>query len=234
MTVVAFTAYNRVGYMREVLESWSHVRGIGDAELIFRVEPNQPEMANLCRSVSFAKSARAIDNPERYGALGNPWYAMDTGFDTGAEFVVLAEDDSIVSTDVLEYFDWAAREYQHDKSILAVCAFWWPESGGDLRHVNRQHRFAPTIWGTWADRWHEVLGPTWDFDYSYRGWDWNIIQRIMGDRKCLFPAQSRSQHIGRDGGTHMTVSLFQEYQSKSFVPDVPRIGQYEEIQCASW
>ena len=62
------------------------------------------------RRVDFAAETTITINPQRYGVLGNPWHAFNDGFAV-SDFVVLAEEDLIVSEDVLEYFAWCRACY---------------------------------------------------------------------------------------------------------------------------
>ena len=98
--IIAFTVNNRPHYLKETLASWEAVRGIGDAHLVFRCEPHCPEAVSLCQEVTFADRIVTV-NRERSGVLANPWHALEQGSALG-EFVILAEEDLIVSPDVLE------------------------------------------------------------------------------------------------------------------------------------
>ena len=68
----------------------------------------------MCRSVDFAPAVIAL-NRLRQGVLGNPWLALDHAFGVSPDlhgprdFAILAEEDLIVSPDVLEYFTWCQR-----------------------------------------------------------------------------------------------------------------------------
>ena len=229
MTAIVFTAHNRPNYLDITLESWARVRGIERYPLAFHVEPVNLSVERRCERAQFGKSNETIVNPKVYGALGNPWHAFETGFGYD-DFTVIAEDDSIVSTDVMEYFDWCRHQYANDDRVLAVCAFWGNDPVGPVDGVHRKQWFAPTIWGTWIDRWENVLRDTWDFDYSKKGWDWNINENLLhGDRVCVFPAWSRSQHIGKHNGTHMLPHQFEELQSRSFVEHIEAPLVYKEI-----
>lgn len=221
--VVAFTANNRPRHMERVLESWSRARGTGDAHLIFHCEPGCAEMASLAASAAlFAREATVVVNPERHGPLSNPWHAMETGFAAGAPFVICAEDDTIVSADVLEYFAWCAKTFAADPAVIAVCAFRHHLLPGGPGGVVLEHDFKSWIWGTWADRWASCLRDDWDHDYRHKGWDWRIGDYWAGERgmTCAFPCESRSFHIG-ETGTHMSPALFAEYSSDCFEPDRP-------------
>jgi hypothetical protein len=218
--LITFTAHNRVQYMRDVLESWSRAYGISDCDLVFWCEPGCPDMVDLIKARAPGRSVRVEVNRRVMGALRNPHQALSDGFDRD-DFVLLAEDDSIVSRDVLEYVQWARDMYRHDLNVLAVCTFHdcaEPDDG-----VVLSESFSPTVWGTWLSRWPE-LDETWDHDYStgvngrQAGWDWNINLRVRGGRRFVMPTRSRSQHIGRHG-THMTEQDFERLQSHCFQPE---------------
>ena len=154
--VIAFTVCDRPAYLAWVLESWREVRGIGDAHLIFRCEPGCDEAVALCRAVDFAETTVTV-NPQRYGVLGNPWHALNDGFAV-SDFVVLAEEDLIVSEDVLEYFAWCRARYADDPRVLAITTHQYLEQPGGLAGVMPQ-RFDQDpdphfwVWGTWRNRW---------------------------------------------------------------------------------
>jgi hypothetical protein len=237
--VVAFTARNRPAYLKETLSSWSKVRGIGDAHLLFRVEPGCPEVAELCGAADFAK-VTVIRNPRRLGVLANPWHAMESGFATGAEFVILAEDDLTVSADVLEFFAWCQR-YAADPAVLAVSTHQRDAQPGGLAGVTDArwdyggaHMW---VWGTWADRWERLLRPGWDFTYeengggpAQRGWDWKIRNHwvMQQGMRVVAPSLSRSQHIGEHGGAHCTPEQYEDLKSRCYVQDVPP-QDYQEV-----
>ena len=94
------------------------------------------------------------------------------------------------------------------------------------------------VWGTWADRWQTLLRPTWEFTYSTRypdgqaGWDWDFRNRLVlgAGMKMIAPARSRSQHIGREGGTHCTPAQYSALLSRCFYAGVsPKDYQDQEV-----
>lgn len=220
---MVFTAYKRPLYWDRVLESWSQVRGIDDVSVTVFLEPS--DFTDTMQAIVKYRfpHARVHVNPERVGVLENPYQALNTSFSAGNPFTVLAEDDVIVSSDVLEYFQWA-QSLHWDTSLLGACAFSravLPRQDPEL--VNQFPDFCPLVWGTWSDRWFKYLEPTWDHDYTsgpvsgqQQGWDWNIKLRVMGERHFLFPSQSRSDHIGELGGQHMQPQDFSASRAPSF------------------
>ena len=179
--VVVFTANDRPHYMARTLDLWSRVRGIGDCRLIFRCEPGCPEMAALCGTASdFAGEVTVIVNEERHGVLRNPHTALTTGFAFG-DFVILAEDDLTPADDTLELLAWCRDKYAGDPQVIAASASRIDEYPGGPSGVMRHDRFHCWIWGTWRDRWENLLSPDWQFDYALGGWDWRINNYWLGE-----------------------------------------------------
>lgn len=220
-TVVTFTAWNRPDYLSRSLHSWRKVHGIAGAHLMFRVEPGSPEVEQICRDATFGAALTVTVNPERYGESRNPWEALNDAFTkTDADFVILAEDDDMVSDDILEYFSWASQRFRSYRSVFAVCAFQQEARGGDHEAL-MQPFFQPWIWGIWRDRWEAADGlrDDWDFTYAHKGFDWHIREGHvqLAGRTCVFPARSRVQIIGEQG-VHFTPEVYPDYVSKCFEP----------------
>lgn len=230
MTVSALP--NRPSYLHTTLESWRKVRHLDEWLFRFHVEPGS--LQHLCISMIAAwrdslKSCRVdiVRNDARLGVLRNPWSAFDTAFQLDSDFVLLVEEDIIVSTDVLEFFSRTSSQYETNSDVLAVCGSYFGESGDPLETYLAQD-FCPLVWGTWSGRWYNTLRDTWDLDYSSgksdgseAGWDWNIKKRILPQRqmKCVFPRASRALHIG-EYGVHMQPSDFQASRAQGFVADL--------------
>jgi hypothetical protein len=241
--IVAFTVNNRPAYLRETLDSWSRVRGIGDAYLLFQCEPGCPEAEDECCAAGFASRAVRV-NRQRRGVLANPWQALESAFalPVGSDFVILAEEDLVVSPDVLEYFTWAQR-YRDDPSVLGVTTHQHEERPGGLPGAapadwSDPGRWHFWVWGTWRDRWERLLRDSWDTTYeengggpSQRGWDWKFRNLLVTGKgmRMIAPSLSRSQHIGRHGGSHCSPADFDVVASRCFAgPDVPP-QDYQEV-----
>jgi hypothetical protein len=220
---IAFTANNRPFYLRPVIESWNAARNLPYWHAQAYIEPSdvQEEMSEIILGLN--TSVDVILNETTAGVLTNPWNALEAAFSSGADFVVLAEDDVVVSNDVLEYFEWASIEYETSHHVLTINAF--SQLGGSPNTVTTEDaNFNPLIWGTWKNRWYDYLRDTWDKDYSTgnpdgseAGWDWNINRIIKAnDFTVVKPFQSRSDHIGEYLGTHMTPDLYPESRGTDF------------------
>lgn len=200
---VAFTVSGlRQKYLRKCLDHWANVRGVQDAHLLFCIEPMRPhqhgfpvaEFKQFCQR-SFRNVTVAV-NDERLGCFSNTRRAMSTAFAAGAQFAILCEEDLVVADDTLEYFAWCQR-YQGDPAVQAVCGHAF-HGNGLPKHVVRRPWFSPILWGTWEDRWRSFIEPGWGgAQGNPDAWDANLRERIAAAGKAsIFPAWSRSQHIG--------------------------------------
>lgn len=227
---VAMTAYKRPYYLGHTLDSWAKVNGV-EKLATFRIalEPSavEKEMAEAVGDFSAVTDVEVITNGHRLGVLGNPAEAVNGVFlgYPGVEFVVLAEEDVVVSCDVLDYMRWAASRYRRDQSVALVCAM--PRFHGTDPHIVRRYPYMSgnLIWGTWRDRWEKLIYPTWDRDYSTgdseqsgSGWDFNLDWRVLPrNGLCsVAPDMSRSQHIGEFEGEHCGPEMFPLTQVSSY------------------
>jgi GT2 family glycosyltransferase len=222
-----FTVYRRPQYFSRAIRSWLEVDQVRDLDQVhFFIEPTGVsfEQERVARQIP---QACIHHNSDKYGVLENPYQGFTEVFKEGYDYVIIAEEDVVVTRDVLRYHSWCRSEYKDDPSVLAVCSYV-RESSGSIQNVHRVGEFSPVIWGTWRDRWESLLGPTWDHKYDSgpvsgveQGWDWNIDTRLIPkyNKVCVFPTVSRSDHIGRDGGTHMTPELFHSVEGWSSTID---------------
>ena len=208
MNALFFTAYDRPEYLRQTLQSWENVRGIQDWHVVFRIEPSPRQqdievLFRLFAETMMLPSFEILINETKLGVLEHPYVGFSELFQR-FNFVVRAEDDLLVSDDILEYFTYAAETYEHDIDIATVNAF--SKISGEDHRLFRQQRFNPWIWGTWKHIWDRLLEPTWDHDYSTfngvpgveSGWDWNIDTRLLAKNgySAIYPENSRVQNIG--------------------------------------
>jgi len=242
---LVFTGFNRPGYLRESIDSWNQCDGILDWDAWFLLEPSDMKDQMLAEFKNLeAASVNGVVNDHRLGVLRNPYFALKSSFDAGSEFTVLAEDDIVVSSDTLRYFEWAMKEYEEDESVLAVLAFSRNPvhiNPASRASVSRTKVFCPLVWGTWHDRWRDYVKPNWDLDYSSgnpdgseAGWDWNMMRvAVRAGKDFIYPAWSRSNHIGMYGGTHTSAESFPESQAPTF-EQFRSQGTYKEIFLRDW
>ncbi len=222
--VVAFTTCNRPGYLRRVLDSWENVRGIDKAQILVRAEPGCPEVHQMARE-AFSGRAEVHVNPNRLGEADNQHAAIEAGFATGARFVILAEDDNLVSTDVLEYFAWADGYFADRPEVITVCTFRHHRIPGGPAGVGLFDGFQVNTWGIWRDRWEDLIRDDWP-RHKAEGWDWRITRHWCGDLgyRTALPCEARCQNIGEFGGVHGDGP---RAQSDCWTVDIPPQEYYE-------
>ena len=211
---VLLTAFDRPHYLAPVLDSWARVRGLDGWHLRVAIEPSaaQPEVVALVEAFVHRTGhadTEVVLNPTRLGVLENPYVHLDALFAGGHGFVVRAEDDLLVADDVLELFAHVAGAYAGEPSVATAHAFSPGPAGAPVAELVRGPDFCPWVWGTWKDRWDDLLGPTWDRDYSTyngspgfeTGWDWNLNTRVFPARglRAVAPSASRVRNIGEHG-----------------------------------
>jgi len=211
---VLLTAFDRPRYLAPVLDAWARVRGLHDWHLRVAVEPSatRDEVVDLVGGFvrrTGHDDTEVVLNPARLGVLENPYVHLDALFRAGHDFVVRAEDDLIVADDVLELFAHVATTYAPDGSVATAHAFSPDPSGPGSDELVRTDAFCPWVWGTWRDRWLDLVGPTWDRDYSTyngspgfeTGWDWNLNTRVFPAHGlgAVAPRVSRVRNIGEVG-----------------------------------
>lgn len=229
--VVAFTVSGlREKYLRRALDSWAAVRGIREAQLVFCVEPAPSfhfgEFTNW--AMSTFREPLVYQNADQLGCLRNTRQAFGSAFAIGARLAVMAEEDLVVSADVLEYLTWAMETYEQDQEIAAVCAHARESKSRDEEAVTRVPWFNPLVCGTWKDRWENLIEPSWGaWEEGVDGnqaWDNNlrIVLRQAG-RSCVFPAVSRVLHVGETSTIYGSVVvgdyMYAQSVSTCFKPD---------------
>lgn len=197
MITVAFTvSCKRPRYLRRAVESWARCRG--PARFLFSLEP-PPRSFGVGEFTQWAREGlrdvEVVVRPRHLGCNVNTYRALSDGF-RESDFVVLAEEDIEVADDTLEYFTWAQAAYQSTPGTVAVCAHVKEAGDGGPADVLRAPWFSPLVWGTWRDRWEELLSPGW-LEHPH-AWDGHVRMTGAADlsRRCVFPARSRSRHFG--------------------------------------
>ena len=241
---VIVMAWRRPYYLRETLASWAAADGIKEIRSFVIGLGDHPRKGENLQVIAEAEQAmgRPIwileDSPQSRGrasAMHRPMgEACDMVWADHAEgapdagWVILSEEDNTVSDDVLHYMRWCRDTFEDDPRVLLVCAhdLHWtePPAENDPSVVRLRQGFASHAWGTWRDRWAEVLGPTWDYDLHNGGCDLNIARNVMprGGYLAAAPDCSRSSNNGKDEGVNMRPEDWQ--QEPTFRPVYGRVA----------
>jgi FkbM family methyltransferase len=234
------TACKRPAYLEQSLTSWAQAdgaEGLSSLAIALGQSPRESEQIALVRSVApgahiWLDSPAAASSNGMHRAIAEA--ATRAFTELQADFLILSEEDVVVSSDVIRYMTWAAQRFEQDPKVLAVCAHsrggqGWDEhepaqdGDADQQAVRLEPYFNAWTWGTWKDRWFAHLLPQWDWDCNSggptdSGYDWNIATRIIpaGGFLCAVPDASRSQNIGEHDGWASTPESFTFSQAQSF------------------
>jgi hypothetical protein len=241
-TALLITANRRPEYLRATLASWARapeIRLLGRVSVKLAMSNRWDDMIDVVREAegvlgrpveALRDSEEARSSPGMHRALGEGVDWMFRGI--GARYVICGEEDVIVSSDVLSYFEWA----QHWYGEGTLCALAHNRGGtgwdglsapredqdADQAQVRRLPYFNPWGWMVSRGVWQSVMRPVWDWDCDSggvhdSGYDWNL-QRLAqtGPWSCLVPDAARSQTIGEHGGWASTPEIFPMQQSRSF------------------
>jgi hypothetical protein len=243
--VLVMTAWRRPDYLERTLASWATARGVGRlGGLVVALGPSpaedqQREAVKLAplglddKITVREDSAAAAASPGMHRALGEALTWVRDELRPRA--VICAEEDIIVSSDVLEYVAWALNRFATDPLAAAVCAHDVGGQGWDIPGIGQQgfaapqgevvlsDYFNPWVWATWTGRKLDYLLEQWDWDATkgpvawQNGYDWEILRQIhTRGLLSVVPQASRSQNIGQNGGYYARPELFDQTQSASF------------------
>ena len=228
--IVAFTVSGqRPHYLARTLESWQRVRG--QIKYLFVAEPGSNRRTlDLIEPLGeiITTPARPDSSPPLFRATLPTRTALEAG-QARDGYTVLAEEDFLVSADVIEYMSWARDTYRDDPSVTAVCTthgFTRPDA--QPADVERGKGFRAGVWATWSDRslacWAES---------GRLPWDLQLRDQIRAEEKyALFPVQARSTHIGETSTLvlpDVSALYWPGSQAPSFRPDADPC-EYREVQ----
>lgn len=152
---VGFAPFN----LKSVLDSWSQVRGFWDWPLHVHIE-NSRDSRWLSQAI---ETLRALQHPNMtmtvspryYGREESNYQALNRALTTrGYDFAVLAQDNELVSTDILEFFDWASLVFETDPRVLTVQSSTDHEGELDGVELRADIPVKHSVYATWADRWN--------------------------------------------------------------------------------
>jgi hypothetical protein len=147
---------------------------------------------------------------QKRGCNYNVRRALELAWEDNPDFVLMIEDDIIISDDALQYIEWAAEKYKDDQFVRTI-GLWKSKNGWDfdkpltksiLSRIDEQVWFSCWGWGTWRNRWEEMLA-TWTTGDDSHDTSWDVVlYSHLGGRKEIVPAISRAYNCGEFNGTH--------------------------------
>jgi hypothetical protein len=210
---IAISAYNRPEYSRRSLAAIFGAKGFSPNKYHIHCVMDCYQDGSYNREVyDVYKSFGVIPVVvrEKHGCNYTVKKALDLAWEDNPDFVLMLEDDIIISDDALQYLEWAAPQYQSDDSIRTI-GLWGHKNGWkpgapfekkEAFRVIRQNFFTCWGWGTWRNRWEEISANwTTGNDSTKTSWD-VVLGESLGDKMEILPSISRAYNCGDIGGTH--------------------------------
>ena len=223
---LSFCLYRRVAYTGRIMEAAAKIPEFAGLPAVVSIDRYnagiQAELMSI--AAKFFPQATIDLKDSKVGCNVNTRSAISAAFGTGADFVFHIEDDILLSPDAGQWVKWAAENFRDDPGIFTVST-WRHASGWHGRsdippeqrlQAKRQPFFCCWGWGTWRDRWDEILA-NWTPDTTDShdlSWD-VVVGRTRGPSRCeIAPMVSRAQNIGSDFGTHRGCCILPSWQTE--------------------
>eukprot|EP00118_Oscarella_pearsei_P007497 m.37064 g.37064 ORF g.37064 m.37064 type:complete len:643 (+) comp32318_c0_seq2:62-1990(+) len=140
-----------------------------------------------------------------------------------SDFVIIVEEDLIMSPDFLQYFHHLFPLLEEDKSVLTVSA--WNDNGYlhssvDNTKLYRSEFFPGLGWLLSKSLWNEISTK---WPPCCFGWSWDLWLREPAQRKdrdSIYPDVSRVYHIGRNGLNVNGYYFDQYFKKRAFNKEV--------------
>lgn len=210
MKIITLPVATRPYYLKQLLNTLKD-NNLEGWKLYINSEPYE-EVIKVVRSINFIETNILI-NKTYLGVRQNPFNVIDRAFDAGAEYVVHLEDDLIISPDLLDLAMWYYESFKDNPTKYLNYGFFNYDSDTDLPDdiIEVTDKFTGLGWSTFKECWYKWFYPNWFNDQINRqvwgpqtvGWDWSMASIAKTEYlKSLQPLCSRSNHIGRLGGTY--------------------------------
>lgn len=210
------TAYNRPHYFKRSVQSIldafpESIKGLSNPDIIIYAEPC--EERDEIKRIALEKLGYVdiIENDKKRGVRDNPYTALDYAFYKGYDYVYYLEDDVIISPDALYLAEWYYYKTISDMSYehtLCMCTCNYNSNEKYPESLIKNKDFNALGLVITANQWYYKFRKQWHNDDHILsnkgiGWDWSMhAYALENDISIIQPMLSRSNHIGREGGTH--------------------------------
>lgn len=239
MKTITITAFNRPGYLEQVVRSLVK-NSLQGWHIYIALEPSNASRLNkqvIARELRRCQYS-IIENSSRLGIKKNPYAVQNTVFNLGSDINIYLEDDTVVSPDVTKLAGWYQGLDLHGVMCLNLLYGSCGAQGhrSDPQHpglVSVTRNFNSLGYICTRDQWREYLAPYW---YSQRfkskSWDWCVLEEFKArpDLFVLQPMLARARHIGRLSGTYCPVDLHDAVYAHLRINDNPDAGPYRLIR----
>lgn len=215
--IITMTLFRRPDYTEQVLQALSKCIGIEKYHMIISVDGDNKKVLQLANDYNSC-STKVIQQTTRLKCGPNTKFVLTEGFKE-TDYVIHIEDDTVPSSDMLRYMEWA-RQFESEDKCFSVTAYNHTVQPDNLSDVFRVRWFTPWIWATWKSRWSE-MSSRWKHN-----WDSHLNKGVRGDRHTIKPQVSRAQNIGAIGGVCVPSAEFHRANHHTPIVSGPYYGDY--------
>lgn len=122
---IGMTGWRRPGYFASVIERLSRCSDVGDFTCLASIDGGYPQQQDSMRTI-FEHSGLRGDihmHPENLGCAGNTGFLFNTLFASGADAVIMLEDDTVPSVDFLCYARAMLQRFADDERVFSVSGY---------------------------------------------------------------------------------------------------------------
>lgn len=207
MKLISILAYNRPEYLTQCLEALSKCRGAEEWGVIVSVDG--PNGQQPMPSVPLPKNLNieVVRHQVNYGIDHHNAFCANGVFDNfeAADFLVMLEDDAILTPDALElasgFHGWPRRDEYLFMSVGDPKYTKSPPEEWEYEQlVEERYSIYTSAWCFTRGSWEKMLG-AWNRPLRTQlGWDWSLSTSMHDNGwKSLYPTVSRSKNVGRVG-----------------------------------
>lgn len=240
--VVNITGWRRPDYFAQVIDGIISNPGYTDYKYCVSIDSGgkTQEHLDVVRDRNFKCEFTA--HRQRMGCAGNVGHSFLNAFDKhAADAVIMLEDDTVPSPDMLSYTTSMLEEYEDDMSIWNIstyrrrgpvlknrgAAHECAEGRGDMTKVFRRDHFTSWGWATWR-RSRLEIGDNWF------GIHWNHKNGLTGSRCPRGEEFLEYVRICNTGSWAWPMNMYWRKDRVEIAPDVSRcqnVGAIEGMFC---
>lgn len=211
MKTISLACYNRTEYLKQVISSLKNqVVDLRDYTLVVSIDCDKDGMINrdvatLINDIDFIRTDVYL-NRRKLGINGNTFNAIQRAHNM-SEHNLYIEDDTPLSPDALNLYDWYTRQNHKGIASMILCNLWGKPD--NVNEVQITDKFCGWGFATTRAQFEKYFKPVW---FPKTGcWDNSSAKHIRELKgKSMVPNVSRSTNIGVTG-TNMGEQLWKRF-----------------------
>lgn len=218
MNYVLVPGYNRPEFFYQTMESLVKNPEIKDYGLLFALESDVDQRYfDIIQTFKDGLKMETVKWPERYGLTKGILEGLKIAFSKSDEYVILLEDDVVVSKDFLGFLDYCYRHFYKLDGNIAVIGTTTNRAIGRVGYVYKEQWYLP--WG--------VLMPKHFFNkFLLEHCNKEYYQDSKKYADNYYPKESKGREVEQAG---LVLRIMLKNNLYQILPEVPRsleIGVY--------